>query len=213
MLPNLLIWDWNGTILDDTDLCLAIENELLRERGMKEITKEWYLDHFAFPIEPYYRQMGYTFETETYDAVAAQFMERYNNRYRSCPVRSGVKTVLTQASACGIRQTLLSVTEQTALKAQVTRLGLDGYFGELLGLSDQLGQSKVERAKAYMKRIGIDPKDALFIGDTDHDVEAARAVGCPCVLLTGGHQSKAVLLRCGVPVYDSVEAMWESLLL
>ena len=211
MLPKLLIWDWNGTILDDIDLCLTIENELLRERGMKEITKEWYLDHFAFPIESYYRMMGYTFETERYDAVAAQFMERYNARYGSCPIQNGVKSVLAEANARGVMQTLLSVTEQNALKEQVTRLGLNGYFGELLGLDDQLGQSKVERAKAYRKRVGIDPCDTLFIGDTDHDVEAARTVGCPCALLTGGHQSKAVLLRCGVPVYDSAEAMWKAL--
>lgn len=211
MLPKLLIWDWNGTILDDLDLCLDLENELLRERGMREITREWYLDHFSFPVDAYYRMMGYTFETESYAQVSGMFMERYNARYGGCPIRSGVRTVLAEANTLGVRQTLLSVTEQNALVRQVTRLGLNGFFGELLGQDDQLGQSKVARAKAYMDRIGIDPRDALFIGDTDHDAEAARAVGCPCVLLTQGHQSKTVLLRCGVPVYDSVEAMWEAL--
>ena len=60
MLPKLLIWDWNGTILDDAKLCLEIENELLHERGMPEITREWYLAHFSFPIRRYYEMMGYT---------------------------------------------------------------------------------------------------------------------------------------------------------
>ena len=211
MLPKLLIWDWNGTILDDLDLCLAIENELLSERGMKPITRAWYLDHFSFPIEPYYREMGYTFEKETYADVSRVFMERYNAQFARCPLRAGVQDVLIKAHTQGVMQTLLSVTEQNELVRQVKRLGLMGLFGELIGQDDALGFSKIERAKDYMRRIGIAPEDALFIGDTDHDAEAARAVGCPCVLISGGHQSKAVLSRCGVPVFDSAEAMWEAL--
>ena len=53
MQPKLLIWDFNGTILDDAELCYVIENELLLERGMKPITREWYLEHFSFPIRDY----------------------------------------------------------------------------------------------------------------------------------------------------------------
>ena len=65
---KLLIWDWNGTILDDTRLCIDIENELLRERGMPEITEAWYLSHFTFPVRRYYAKMGYTFETESFES-------------------------------------------------------------------------------------------------------------------------------------------------
>ncbi|MBR0507847.1 MAG: HAD family hydrolase [Clostridia bacterium] len=211
MLPKLLIWDWNGTILDDTDLCLGIENELLTERGMRPVSKTWYLDHFTFPIRTYYERMGYTFETETYLDVSAQFMERYYARCPECGLRPGVFAVLSEARARGITQTLLSVTEQSELLIETARAGVDGFFSEILGTDDALGFSKVDRAKAYMTRAGIDPRDALFIGDTDHDVEAANAVGCPCVLLEGGHQSRAVLQRCGAPVYASADALYRAL--
>ncbi len=207
MRPKLLIWDWNGTILEDTGLCLAIENELLRERGMPEITEAWYLDHFAFPVRGYYERMGYTFETESFEAVAGAFMARYRERYAGCPLQKGVKEVLRTAKAYGIVQTLLSVTEQNDLIEQVRRYGLTPFFSEILGQDDISCRSKTDRAKAYMARIGIDPRDALLIGDTDHDAEAANAVGCPCALLCGGHQSKTVLLRCGASVYDSAESL------
>ena len=212
MKAKLLIWDWNGTIIDDTDLCIAIENELLRERGMREITKAWYLAHFTFPIRTYYAKMGYTFERESFETVSGIFMERYRERYPDCPIRKGAEDVLRTAKVRGIAQTLLSVTQQDDLLDQVQRLGLAPYFSEILGQNDLLYTSKIDRAKAYMKRCAIDPKEALFIGDTDHDVETANAVGCPCVLLAGGHQSKDVLLRCGVPVYDGAEALGKALL-
>lgn len=209
MLPKLMIWDWNGTILDDWKLCFDLENELLEERGMKTITKEWYLGHFSFPIKAYYRMMGYTFETESYEHVTEIFMERYNARYQTCALRSGVTAVLEKAKAKGIPQTLLSVTQQDDLIRQTERLGVAQYFTDILGQTDILGHSKIARAKAYMEANGIGPETALFIGDTDHDAEAAKTVGCKCVLLAGGHQSKAVLNRCGVPVFDTVEELWE----
>ena len=212
MQPKLLIWDFNGTILDDMELCLAIENEMLLERGMPTISKEWYLGHFSFPIRAYYEMMGYTFETESYERVSEIFMERYNARFVGCGLRKGVLEALKAFRDAGIPQTLLSVTQQDDLVRQAGRFGIAPYFSEMLGQVDIMGHSKVERAKEYIARIGIDPNDALFIGDTDHDAEAANAVGCPCVLLLGGHQSEAVLSRCGVPIYATAQALTEALL-
>ncbi len=211
MLPKLLIWDWNGTILDDAALCLELENEVLRERNMPEITEAWYMAHFSFPIRAYYEMMGYTFEHESYEAVSEVFMRRYRERYTECSLREGVVDILREAKARGTTQTLLSVTQQDDLVEQAKRLGVTPYFSEILGQDDILGVSKVDRAKAYLKRLGIDPKDALFIGDTDHDAEAANAVGCPCALLLGGHQSRAVLEKSCARVYDCADALYREL--
>ena len=211
MTPKLLIWDWNGTIIDDTDLCITIENELLCERGMREITKDWYLANFTFPVRDYYLKMGYTFRTESFETVADAFMVRYRARFSECLLREGVADVLREAKRRGIVQTLLSVTRQDDLIGQAQAFGVAGFFSEILGQDDSLCVSKIDRTKTYMARLGIRPEDALFIGDTDHDVEAANAVGCPCALLCGGHQSREVLLRCGVPVYESAEALGKAI--
>ncbi|MBQ6533170.1 MAG: HAD family hydrolase, partial [Solobacterium sp.] len=58
-----VIWDYNGTILDDLDICLQIENEMLKERRMPAwpVDRETYLDHFGFPVIDYYYYIGYTF--------------------------------------------------------------------------------------------------------------------------------------------------------
>ena len=210
MQPKLLIWDFNGTILNDAELCFALENEMLAERGMPMIAKEWYLDHFSFPIRDYYLQIGYTFETESYERVSQIFMDRYNARFDTCCLREGIVDALAVFQKAGILQTLLSVTQQDNLERQAAKLGITAYFTEMLGQTDIMGHSKVARAKEYMQRMHLDPQEALFIGDTDHDVEVANAVGCRCVLLEGGHQDKSVLLRCGVPVFASAEAFYKA---
>ena len=66
-------------------------------------------------------------------------------------------------------------------------------FDEVLGLNNQLAVSKVHLAVDYLARTGEKAEDCVFIGDTTHDAETAKAIGCRCFLIEGGHQERAVL--------------------
>ena len=57
---------------------------------------------------------------------------------------------------------------------------------------------------AYMAQSGFAASDAVMLGDTLHDAEVARALGCRCVLVARGHQSRAGLLAAGFPITDSL---------
>ena len=43
-----------------------------------------------------------------------------------------------------------------------------------------------------------------MIGDTLHDADVARAMGCRCILVCGGHQLPETLKTAGVPVADTL---------
>lgn len=210
MRPKRMIWDFNGTIVDDQKLCFEIENFMLRERNMKEIPDlETYLDTFSFPIQAYYKRLGYDLVTESFESLADEYFKLYTEGFLTCPVREGVLETLERIHSLGIPQTMLSATSQTRLEEQVRHLKIDSYFETVLGLPDDYAFSKVQRGLDYIRSSGISPEEALFLGDTDHDCEAAQAMGCRCVLITGGHQSKRVLEGCGVPVVESFDAFWE----
>ncbi len=69
---DLVIWDWNGTLLDDTELCYQIANEMRLERGMASMRGiEEYRSHFTFPVVEYYKRMGYTFEAEPFEEISS----------------------------------------------------------------------------------------------------------------------------------------------
>ena len=212
MRPKLLIWDWNGTILDDMEFTYQIENDMLRRRGMHTIPdRAFYLQHFGFPIIEYYKKLGYDFSVHPYEVLAAEFHDLYAAGYQNCPLRAGVTDVLRRVQALGVPQTLLSASEQSRLNEQTAYYGVTAYFTELLGLSDDFAVSKVDRAKDYIRRERFDPNEVVFVGDTDHDYEAASAVGCRCVLMTGGHQGRQRLEACGVPVVGSPEELYRLL--
>ena len=77
-------------------------------------------------------------------------------------------------------------------------------FQAVLGMSDDLGGGKSGLAAGYIRAHGLEPSQVLFVGDTVHDWQTAQSVGCPCVLIAGGHQSKARLEATGAAVLDSI---------
>ena len=206
MKPELIIWDWNGTVLDDVEPSRLIANRMLKERGLRpfrDLTE--YRAVFGFPIKEYYAKCGYTYETESYEQVADEFVILYREAFKTCPLRSGVPEAIAALQNKGLRQVLLSATKQSQLLDQVACFPeLKPFFSDILGIRDHYAFSKAQLAADFIALCGLRPEQTVFIGDTDHDYEVSSAVGAPCVLMTGGHQSRERLESTGaVAVLDS----------
>ena len=210
---TIVIWDFNGTILLDTHLCYEIANRMRMERSMEPIpTFEAYRAYFRFPVIEYYRDMGYTFETETYDDICEEFYRLYTEGFPFCPIRPGALDTVAMLRKAGIKQILLSATAHGRLLEQTALYGLTDSFDAIIGSENDYAGGKADVAERYLSENGIDPAQAVFIGDTDHDCDVARHVGGDCILLTGGNQNDDKLLSLGVPVLDDVQKLTELLL-
>ena len=211
MKPELIIWDWNGTILDDALVCKTIANIMLAERGIPTLPDmDAYRAVFGFPIKAYYERMGYRFgpDDEPYETVADEFVVLYDRLYGTSVLRPGILAFLDKRKEEGYRQVLLSATRRDQLLEQVAAFGDVGdRFERKLGLTDHYAFSKAALARDFIEREGIPRERTLFIGDTDHDFEVSSAIGCPCVLLEGGHQSRERLQKMGVPVLRDLDEL------
>ena len=205
---DLVIWDWNGTLLDDTVLCYQIANEMRAERGMEPLPHvDDYRAIFTFPVIEYYKRMGYTFEDEPFEQVSVQFVARYAERFHDTPLQPCAKETLAAVLKNGARQVLLSATGQDKLDEQVSHYQLGGYFERVIGGSNNLAHGKADYAMEFLRESGVSPARALFVGDTDHDYEVASAMGCRVALLSCGHQTRDKLERCGAPILDALSEL------
>ena len=202
-----VIWDFNGTILDDVRLGITCTNQMLSERGLPIIPHEdAYREIFGFPIDEYYRRLGFDFQREDYDTVLApQWVALYLAGEADCPMNPGVDKTLAAVADRGIPQILLSATKEEQLLAQLNRLGIAESFEEILGLDNIHARSKQAVAEAWMAR--HPEARPLFIGDSEHDADVAKAVGADCLLYTGGHQSAGRLDACGFPLIHAIEEL------
>ena len=203
-----VIWDFNGTLLDDVETGIWSVNRLLKERGLATIDSvEHYRRIFRFPIIEYYRGLGFDFEREPYEELAPKWVALYLERVKTARLYSDVISTLDAIRGRGINQTVLSATEKGMLEAQLDDLGIRSYFDEALGLDNIHAGSKLSLAYGWRKRHS--DVSVLLIGDTDHDVETAKALGADCALVCRGHQSREHLLSTTASVFDTLDEVLE----
>ena len=206
MKYEYIIWDWNGTLLNDVDVNFEILNILLKKRNLPEFGgKEKYLDMFGFPIIDFYEKAGFDLVGERLEDIAREYSHLYDELFPTVELYEKAEEVLRFFFNAGVNQVIVSASQQRLLTHQVTLHGIDHYFDDILGMRDIYGKGKVSIARYWMAQKGLMGRQVLFIGDTLHDKEVADSIGCDCILVADGHNSKERLVSSGATVVDSIE--------
>lgn len=206
-----LVWDFNGTILDDIQLGIDCVNVMLKKRSLPTLDSvEAYRAIMRFPVIDYYKDLGFNMEEEDYyQILAPEWVAMYLAGEPNCGMMDGVMEVLEAAKAAGVKQMVISATKTDQLLSQLDRLGIRGYFDEILGLDNFYAASKTALAEAWRKE---HPEAVvLSVGDTDHDGDLADVLGADCLLYTGGHQSKERLMTRNKTLIDHIGEIKEYL--
>lgn len=208
MKNKLIIWDWNGTLLDDVDLCLNTINHLLKEYNLSSFESlEHYRDIFSFPVKNYYAKMGFDFEQVPFSVLAKKYIDVYQPSSFDCSLHDGAYQVLQNNKDQGYRQIVLSASQIDYLKEQIAIYDIDHYFDCILGIDNIHAASKVELAKKFFQMNELNANDVIFIGDSVHDHEVASEVGCQCILIAAGHQSYERLKETGTTVLHDISEL------
>jgi phosphoglycolate phosphatase len=192
-----IVWDWNGTLLDDVTACVASVNDMLAPRGLPTISEAHYRDIFDFPVKRYYEQLGFDLEREVWDELAQEFHRHYARHARESQLHADVDELMPALSAAGYGMSVLSACEITLLERMLTEHGLRQYFEHVYGLDDLYASSKLAQGEALMAALQLPRDEVLLVGDTLHDRDVAAALGWSCALVAAGHQSEARLSAGG----------------
>jgi phosphoglycolate phosphatase len=202
-----IIWDFNGTLLNDTQLCIDCMNILLEERGLPFLDVSRYREIFTFPVRDYYVQLGFDFNKEPFEIPAHQFIDLYRERLKSAPLQANVENLLQYFREKGFSQIILSAMEQNFLEEVLMLKGITGYFDIVAGIRDHLAEGKAEMAKEIFQHHDPDKDDYILIGDTIHDYEVAAELGIECILVAHGHHSFERLNKLGCLVLEKLEQL------
>jgi len=200
-----IIWDWNGTLLNDTGICIESINTLLNDRNLPLLDRNKYLDVFGFPVIDYYQRIGFDFNAEPFDIPAMQYINLYTQKVKECSLHNTAIATLDFFRRKGVKQLLLSASEIGILENSIAHFKIAHFFDGIAGLDNHYATSKTEIGKQLLTSHGILPENACLIGDTTHDFEVAKEIGCRCVLVADGHQSAIKLKETGAVVVDTLE--------
>ena len=206
-----VIWDWNGTLVDDTWLFVDIMNGVLKDRNLSGITLDDYRDVFDFPVEDYYTKLGFDFSDEAFKTAGLDFIKIYDGRKFEPKLFDDTIPTLNTLKQLGCSHSVLSAQNVVTLKKSVSHYQLDDMFEYISGLEDHYAIGKVEQGKKLIKNINFDLDQVVMIGDTEHDYEVAEAMKIKCFLMDRGHNSTKRLLSRQAEVFNSFSALLDAL--
>lgn len=198
-----IIWDWNGTLLDDINASLRSVNDMLEKRGMAHIDKATYRDAIGVPIRVFYDKV-FDMSKEDYNVIIKEYNEGYLMHLPECGLSDGAVELLEKFSLQGKKQAIVSSSNNDQLMENVEKYGVIKWFDAVLGAADYMADSKIDRAVNYLKSYNSDPSEVLVIGDLAHDAMLAEEINADCILLSTGHEKPERLVLSGVRIIDSL---------
>ncbi|MGN9794016.1 HAD family hydrolase [Streptomyces sp. NPDC054847] len=202
-----LVWDWNGTLLDDIGAVIAATNAAFAELGLEQITLERYRELYCVPVPRFYeRLMGRLPTNDEWLVMDAAFHKHYWTRAETCGLAEGAAELLVRRQSAGLTQSLLSLAPHEHLVPIVRRHGIEERFVRVDGRIGASTAGKAEHMVRHLAQLGgVRAEHVVVIGDAADDAVAAAHVGAKAVLYTGGSHSRASLESVGVPVVDSLQ--------
>ena len=200
-----IIWDWNGTLVDDVWLVVEIMNKMLKKRNLHRIDSKKYREIFDFPVTKYYLKLGFDFSAESFEELTDEFISEYYRRFNECKLFDEVEEVLKKIRDRGISQSILSASKEDVLIEKIKHYGIDKYFCRIIGLENHYAESKVERGKKWIAKLNLNPQEVLLVGDTIHDYDVSKYIGCDCLLVANGHHNYEKLAKLGVDVISTLK--------
>lgn len=202
-----IIWDWNGTLLNDVDYCTRIINRILVDNSLPELSLEKYREIFTFPVQDYYEEAGLDFSKTSFEILGRDFIDEYESKKLTCSLHDNAVEVLSSIHKKGISQSVLSAYLHENLVAILDHYNLTQYFDNIIGLDNIYAGSKTHLGLSLVEQLNLPKEEILFLGDTLHDAEVAEAMGVNCILIANGHQVKDKLSGNSKIVLDNLREL------
>jgi len=198
---KLVAFDWNGTMIADTQACLNADNKVLEHFKLEKISYRRMCETFDIPISKFWTNLGYDlsfFETNA-STIGKMFMDNYNLGVRNVRTRIGVSPLLSFLTEQNIHSIIFSNHIEEDIHNHLQRLRLTKYIQKVLarsaGDTSQLHKrSKEHRLKTYIQEKKLRPHEVITIGDTPEEIEIGKKLGLHTVALLGGQCTKQRLV-------------------
>lgn len=206
-----VVWDFNGTIINDVEASISSVNDMLIKRGRQKTDLLEYYEKIEMPIVRYYEKM-FDLSEDPLEILVKEYQEGYKRHFSEITLSDSIVETLSELQKRGVRQIILSSFKTEKIESLCEKFSIRQYFDEILGADNNRAESKIERGKSFANSLQ-DKKRAVAVGDLLHDWETAEAMGIDCILYSKGHQAKKDLLTSGVYVADSIKEVLNRILL
>lgn len=186
-LPKAILWDMDGTLLDSEKLWDIAIADLATELGF-ELTHEVRLatlgNSMTNALTKVFDAAGLPVADRDYPGRSAWLRARVSTLFKDgIPWMPGARETLDLIAAQGIAMALVTNTERELADEALGTLGRDRFTVTVCGDEVELGKPAPDPYLRAADLLGIDPADCLAVEDSPTGTQAARAAGCPVLVV------------------------------
>lgn len=186
MFKNI-IFDWSGTLANDQEYTFQITNETLVHFGAKPISLDEYIKNFKIPVDHFYSQY---IKKNTIEEIDQYFFSIYINKIAQIKLYPKTKSILTFAQEFDLNLYICSTLDQDILIKALENFGITSFFKKIFG--NCFDKTKV--LPSIIKENQLVKEETIFIGDTPHDMEAAKLAQIQSGAILYGYTPPAIML-------------------
>ena len=184
-----VLWDWDGTLINSASASYACYLEVFghfgiafdRARFEATYSPNWYATYRAVDLDE-----------SVWAEADAKWVSCFERQV--CSLLPGAREALSAARAAGLRQALVTSGSRARVEPDLARHELGGIF-EVVICAEDVSSKKPdpEGLLTALDRMGLEPGQAAYVGDSPEDVEMARAAGSLAIAIPGGFPNREAL--------------------
>ncbi|KZL21573.1 Phosphoglycolate phosphatase [Pseudovibrio axinellae] len=196
-----IVWDWNGTLLDDFEITAQYGVDYFAKAGLSGVSFDDVRQHHTRPFANYIKALLGRDPTDTELAdFHSGFGKVYEPAMYDLPLAADALDALEVISGAGNSQSILSMAPHQELVSLVRHNGIYERFTRVDGAQDQKKHFKIDALQTHCDALGVEPANVCLIGDSIDDFDAANGLGAFSVLVSTGMYAHERLAATGAPV-------------
>ena len=192
----LLVFDWDGTIIDSAATIAVCIQEASRELGLEVPERERASHVIGLGLHDALRAAVPGLPGERYPEFVDAYRRQFRARENSMQLFSGMRELLHELS----KKHLLAIAtgkSRRGLDRALEATGLRGFFAASRCADETNPKPHPAMLVELMDELAVQKEATLMIGDTSHDLEMARAAGVSALAVTYGAHPEEGLRACG----------------
>jgi phosphoglycolate phosphatase len=208
MKYDLVIFDWDGTLMDSTRLISKSLQQACRDIGAPVPSDEDALFVIGLNMADTFAHVAPTLDTAQRAALAERYRHHFLANEHEAPLFDGVRDMLADLHGRGRRLAVATGKARRGLDRVLDSTGLKPWFEATRCADEGFAKPHPGMLLMLLEMTGVQPARALMVGDTTHDLELAANAGVDALAVTyGAHPEPLLATRPALARLESVRSL------
>lgn len=197
MKYDLIIFDWDGTLVDSTQRIVDSMQRAAREVGLPEVADSAIQNIIGLGLPEALKAVWPAIETAQMPMMTEIYARFFvSDSQVEMDFFDGVNVLLDTLQASGRHLAVATGKSRKGLDRMLHDMRIGHYFAATRCADETRSKPHPQMLHELLHELNVAPERALMVGDTSYDLDMANAASMPSVAMSHGAHNEQVLMAC-----------------